>query len=320
MMRPLWKDILIALWLGMLLPGIAVNAAVFFLRQQPEEELVIPVEAAQHRQDPMLLMTETGASVTMELEDYLTGAVLAEMPAAFHEEALKSQAVAARTYACKAAATGGKHGNGSVCTAPVCCQAYISEEDYLSQGGTEQNLEKVRAAVAATSGQVLYYGGELIEATYFSSSGGSTEAAVAVWGTDFPYLQAVNSPGEEASAHHRRSVSYTPLAFQKVLGAMLPGTPDAWFGEVVYTAGGGVETMEIGGQAYTGQQLRSLLALDSTAFTIFVAEDIITITTRGYGHRVGMSQYGANAMAEAGHTYDRILLHYYPGTELLSIN
>ena len=167
-----------------------------------------------------------------------------------------------------------------------------------------------------TAGQVLTYKGELIEAVYFSSSGGTTEAAVAVWGADYPYLQSVESPGEEASRYHRDTVVFRKEDLQGLLDRDLPGEPEDWFGETAYTAGGGVATLDIAGETYTGTELRTLLGLRSTAFSIRVEGDTITITTQGYGHRVGMSQYGANAMAQSGAAYDAILAHYYPGTEL----
>ena len=167
--------------------------------------------------------------------------------------------------------------------------------------------------------QVLTYENALIEATYFSCSGGSTEDAVAVWGNAYPYLKAVDSPGEEHAAHYTDTVTFTPLQFQSALGVILSGTPENWFGPVTYTEGGGVDTMQIGKTIYKGTELRQKLSLRSTAFTVSVGE-YITITTEGDGHRVGMSQYGADAMAAAGKDYREILAHYYPGTELCALD
>lgn len=315
-MRPLWKDVLTAVWLGMILPGIVLQAFVLkerhrnlSLDQRPQVEQLIRTSPSVPVRDP------DGIRENMELDTYLTGVLLAEMPAEFHEEALKAQAVAARTYTWKAFTTGGKHGDGSVCTDSACCQAYMDGSTYLSRGGTAASVNKVRQAVEATSDFVLAYDGELIEATYFSSSGGSTEAAVAVWGADYPYLQSVLSP-EEILAE---TVSYTAEEFRRILGKNLPGNPAEWFGSIDYTEGGGVAVMEICGELYTGVELRSLLGLRSTAFQIQTKDQSIIITTRGYGHRVGMSQYGANAMAEAGSSYQKILQHYYPGTNLIPI-
>lgn len=314
-MRPLWKDILTAAWLGILIPGIVLNGAVFYCRQVPKETAD---ETQPELTDAVVLSLETG-DVILSLEEYLTGVVLAEMPASFHPEALKAQTVAAGTYARKAKGTGGKHSDGSLCGNASCCQDYLSAGDFLQQGGSEEDLEKVRMAAKATSPYVLVYEGELIEAVYFSSSGGRTEAAVSVWGADFPYLQSVESPGEEAAAYHTDCLLIRAEEFFSRLDIPIPEEPDKWFGEVIRTEGGGVETQTIAGNPFTGTQLRALLGLRSTAFTLEAAGDYVSITTKGYGHRVGMSQYGANAMAQTGHTWQQILQHYYPGTTIVPI-
>lgn len=313
-MRPLWKDILAAVWLGFLLPGIVLNAFILKerLREQPPLSSV-QAAASEKEEQCIRLRNPDGSIYAMNMDRYLTGVLLAEMPADFHPEALKAQSVAARTYTWKAYTTGGKHGDGSVCTDSACCQAFLSEEDYMARGGTEEKYQKGLCAVETTAPIVLMYDGELIEATYFSSSGGSTEAALAVWGADFPYLQPVLSPEEPDPV----SVSFTPADFQRRLGRNLEGNPQEWIGKITYTEGGGVNTVEICGESYTGVQVRSLLGLRSTAFSIDAAEQLLTVTTKGYGHRVGMSQYGANAMAEKGSTWQQILQHYYPGAILV---
>ena len=315
-MRPLWKDILVALWLGMLLPGIVLNTFVLKDRYQ-QRETATAAEVIEIPEISITVRASDGAYSDMELNTYLTGVVLAEMPAQFHPEALKAQAIAARTYTWKAVTTGGKHGDGSICTDSTCCQAYISTEDYLCAGGVQENLEKVQSAVDATSSMVLAYEGELIEATYFSSTDGWTESAIAVWGAEYPYLQTVSSPERDLK---QMTTSFSSEEFQKLLGKSLPDDPQQWFGETSYTTGGGVESIEICGENYTGIQLRSLLGLRSTALQIQTEGDNIDITTYGYGHRVGMSQYGANAMAEEECTWQQILQHYYPGTTLHPIH
>lgn len=312
-MRPLWKDILAAVWLGMILPGIILNLFAWTERYRERQQLPALEQQSQEKSGPIICVRNPdGTGKFMELDAYLTGVLLAEIPADFHPEALKAQAVAARTYTWKAGTTGGKHGDNSICTDASCCQAYMEEEAYLSGGGNLENLNKVRQAVESTSSMVLLYDGELIEATYFSSSGGSTEAAVAVWGADYPYLQAVSSP-EEAFMD---TVLFTREEVEGSLGICLSEDQTQWFGPVTYTSGGGVASMEIGGQSFTGVQLRTLLGLRSTAFQMEEEVGIIKITTRGYGHRVGLSQYGANTMAEQGSTWQQILQHYYPGTTL----
>lgn len=316
-MRPLWKDILAAVWLGIIIPGIVLQAAVLLEgRARPEpaaaESLPPPAKTVSLRQPE-------GSLLTLEEETYLTGVVLAEMPADFHPEALKAQSVAARTYTRKAEATGGKHGDGSLCGDPGCCQAYLSGEEYLSRGGAPESLEKVRSAVAATEDFVLLYEDELIEAVYFSCSGGRTEPAVAVWGADFPYLQSVESPGEESARYHTDSLLIPREEFFTQL-EITPPEDSPLFGDVTYTDGGGVASMKIAEKAFTGTELRALLNLRSTAFTMEPAGEYIRIATKGYGHRVGMSQYGANAMAQTGHTWQQILQHYYPGTTIVPLS
>ena len=189
-MRPLWKDILISIFMGMIVPGIMLNFTVMLLDSRTQAAAVRETEPLETIPEtvslPVRLKGTNGTIEEMDMDTYLVGVVLAEMPASFEAEALKAQSVVARTYAYKAYTTGGKHADSSVCNRFSCCQSYTMEEDYLIQGGSREDLEKICRAVQATSGQVLTYGGELIEATYFSCSGGSTEDAAAVWGTDFP--------------------------------------------------------------------------------------------------------------------------------------
>ncbi len=319
-MRPLWKDVLTALWLGILIPGILLQAAVLEDRKKQPE----PVETAAAETVPepaafVSLRQNDGSVIPVDRLTYLTGVVLAEMPAAFAEEALKAQTVCAGTYVRKAEYTGGKHGDGSVCTDSGCCQGFLWEEEYLSRGGTGESVAKVRLAVDAAEPYALVYEDELIEAVYFSSSGGRTEAAVAVWGADFPYLQSVDSPGEEAARYHTDSLLIPAADFFSLLGIPLPEDAVSGLGQPVYTEGGGVASVEICGERFTGTQLRSLLGLRSTAFSMETVGDYIRISTRGYGHRVGLSQFGANAMAEAGSSWQQILAHYYPGTQVVPL-
>ena len=175
-------------------------------------------------------------------------------------------------------------------------------------------MEKVRRAVKATAGEVIVYQGELIEATYFSCSGGSTEEAKAVWGSDFPYLKAVESPGEESAEGYEEERSFNKEKLEMLLDITLPDAPEKWLGPITRTPGRGVATIELGGKTFRGTELRQKLGLKSTAFDAQTGERGLTLTTRGHGHRVGMSQYGADAMAVTGSTYPEILGHYYPGT------
>ena len=315
-MKKAWQETLYAIWMGMAVPGLILAILVMFWEKDKPESNTEPETLTAPVSLSVLVLWPDGVVEQMDMDAYLTGVVLAEMPAFFESEALKAQAVAARTYARKASVTGGKHGDGSVCTDYTCCQAYQSPEEYLEKGGTRDDIQKVRSAVLDTTGYVLTYNGELIEAVYFSCSGGKTEDAVAVWGTDYPYMRSTDSPGEENAAFYSETKVFTPKEFEDALGIVLSTEPAQWLGEVTRTAGDGVDTMEIGGVKYSGVELRAALGLRSTAFTITVQDNEIRIVTYGYGHRVGMSQYGADAMAAAGSDFRQILSHYYPGTVL----
>ena len=248
----------------------------------------------------------------MALDAYLQRVLLGEMPAFFEPEALKAQAVAARTYTVKHRE---KH-NGKLCTDSTCCQAFC--EDGVFAAFSEEDRERAAAAVRETDGLVLTYAGALIDATFFSCSGGRTEEALAVWGTDVPYLCSVASPGEEAAQYDRDSVTFSRETLEAALDISLGEDKGSWVGAATFTEGGGVEAMELGGQRFTGVYLRKALGLRSTAFTVTVEEGGLRFDTRGYGHRVGLSQYGANAMASDGADFQTILSHYYPGTILLN--
>ena len=313
------KQLLLSFLAGLALPLLL--ACLF--RQTPrvgdvESESISPAPAAYDAAVTLTVLNRSGNLQQMTLEDYLLGVVLAEMPASFEPEALKAQAVVVRTYTCKRM-EGGKHDAAAVCMDPGCCQGFRAPADYLDEGGKQTAVDKVRSAVKSTDGQVLHYDGSLIDATYFSCSGGSTEDAVAVWGQDVPYLRAVDSPGEEDAPRFTDSVSFTTSEFAGKLGLSDQGDPASWFGAVRYTEGGGVDTMVIRGKTFTGPRLRSALGLRSTAFSVSVDGKTITVTTRGFGHRVGMSQYGAQAMARTGSSCAEILAHYYTGAELVRL-
>lgn len=247
-----------------------------------------------------------GGIIHLSLREYLIGVVSAELPQDFPAEALKSQAVAARTFALKSC----KHNNADVCTDSACCQAWSADAS-----------EKAREAVVQTDGLVVTYGDALIEATYFSCSGGRTEPAAAVWGGDVPYLQSVESPGEESAPRFSETVEIEADLFAARLQAVYPeicliGDAPNWFGQIRYSAGGGVESVVLGGVEISGTSLRGLFALRSTNMRFAVTQERICITTYGFGHRVGMSQYGAKAMAETGADFVQILTHYYQNCEI----
>lgn len=309
-----------SLVMGMILPGIVLNWSVEEREKQVEQTLP-PGNPAPEVQPPaqmeVLLRKGDGTVSRLPMDEYLTGVILAEMPSTFHLEAKKAQAVAARTFTQKAAVTLGKHGDGSVCADPGCCQAYICPEEYLEKGGTGKAIAEAAEAAEATSGYVIIFGDKLIEATYFSCSGGFTEDAVAVWGSDVEYLRATPSPGEENAVHYTDTMEFSKDELEGKLNITLTDSPSDWVKEITYTAGGGVDKIAIGDETFRGTEIRSQLGLRSTAFTVTARETTLRFDTRGFGHRVGMSQYGAQAMAEGGAGFEEILGHYYTGAELV---
>lgn len=323
-------------WDVLLVAGLVVAFPVLLLSlitnsaERPDKQVNTSssLTATAHSTQPTELIHEDimvkilmpdGEIVIEDLERYTCNVVLAEMPASFEMSALQAQAVVARTYVVRRMVTQQKHDAAYVCADPDCCQGYLTSASYLQSGGNEEAVNKITEAVNTTAGEVLVYGGRLIDATYFACSGGFTESAEDVWGEDIPYLQSTRSPGEEGAKYFVDTVFFGADEFESLLGVNIGGTPAEWFGEVTYTDGFGIATIRIGGQIYKGVELRKKLGLRSTAFTVTVVGELIAVMTRGFGHRVGMSQYGADAMAVGGADYRQILAHYYSGTNLVVI-
>ena len=314
------KEVVQALVMGIAIPAVLVTVVLWRGKpqEQPEGEPSTSTTATlpQPMQSIAVPVITGDQTVYMDLDEYLLGVLLAEMPVGFDEEAFKAQAVAARTFTLHSILVASNHEPAAICTEATCCQGYIAPLRYIQQGGTASHMERMRSVLKKTAGQVLYYDGNLILATYFSCSGGNTEEALAVWGQDYPYLKSVESPGEENAECFSDRKHFSPEEFSEALGIPLDGVPGSWFGVITYTAGGGVKTIDICGTTFQGTELRKKLGLRSTVFTLSASEEEIVVYTRGYGHRVGLSQYGAEAMALRGKDYQYILFHYYPGTTL----
>ncbi|MBE6942292.1 MAG: SpoIID/LytB domain-containing protein [Ruminococcaceae bacterium] len=308
-------QVVAAILLGLMIPGAVIRLTASAPETAPNATVSQSATQDGETQPGIWVLTADGNTQWMVLEEYLIGVILAEMPTTYAHDALCAQAVVARTYALKRQ-QGSRHPMGAVCTDASCCQAYIDIAQYLNGHGYEEDVANARRAAEKTAGMVVTYEGELIEATYYHCSGGLTEDSVVVWGVDYPYLQVVESPGEEEMDGYAESVWYSTADLEAMLDRTLPGTPDSWLGWTTYTVGGGVEHMLFAGIQYTGVELRKLLELNSTVFTMTAEGDGLRIDTLGKGHRVGMSQTGAQAMALAGNTWQQILAHYYPGTRI----
>ncbi len=305
-----------------LLVVVPFRTALFGRESPVDETEGEPFVSGDLDGETVLRVLDGESVLEMDLGEYLVGVVRAEMPASFQMEALKAQAVAARTYTLYKIQTGGNHGDtAEICTDSTCCQAYIAEERARANWGeaAEENERKVEEAVTGTDGQVVLYGGVPILAVFHSSSAGLTRAAGEVWLNDLPYLQAVTSPEDSDSIPNYYSrIEFTAEAFkQKVLAAYpeadLSGSVSGWLRDAVVDGAGSVAAVSVGGVTVKGSSLRSTLGLRSACFTWEAEDGKLVFFVTGYGHGVGMSQYGANAMAAAGTDYREILTHYYSG-------
>ena len=248
-----------------------------------------PVEQKVEENKTYVTIKRTnGTVITLELEEYLVGVVGAEMPASFDSEALKAQAVIARTYTLKALS------KGQTLTDNESTQSYKSTDELKSLWGTSFNTyySKIQNAVSSTKGMYLTYNGEFIEAVYHSTSNGCTEDAKNVWGNAFPYLVSVDSPYDNINKTFKYDKTYTYEELSILLSDTIDN--DTSFEILSKTDGNRVETIKIGNKEYTGIKIRNLLALRSADFSIEKNDETVTFTTKGYGHGVGLSQYGAN--------------------------
>ena len=289
-----------------------------------EPEPAAPETAAVHHDRDVTLTIQDGDTTEqMTLERYLTGVVRGEMPASFEMEALRAQAAAERSYVYYQLAAGRKdaHPDADFCTDHTCCSAYLSETAAREKWGGDFAPwnTRVEQAVSDTDGQVVLYNGRPILAVFHSSSAGRTAAAGDVWSGDLPYLVSVDSPeGEETVPNYYSTMTFTAAeAKEKLLAAhpelKLSGTPDRWFGAAAENGSGRVETVSVGGTDIEGTELRRIFGLRSACFTVAADSESVTFRVTGYGHGVGMSQYGANQLAREGKTWQEILEWYYTG-------
>lgn len=260
----------------------------------------------------------------MDLEEYVLGVVAAEMPSSFDIEALKAQALAARTYTLmRAKAFGGTgcelHPQADVCTDFTHCQAFEDPKTI------KYNYDKYKEAVLATKGEVIVYDNALIQAVFHSTSGGKTENSEDIWSSKVPYLRSVISNFEEASPKLLTSKDIKVndfIAAMKKLDSGIKLSSKNIKNQIKIldrTEGGRVTSLEVGGKVIKGSDVRSALGLNSTNFSIAYQGDTMEFTVLGYGHGVGLSQYGADGMAKNGSKYDEIIKYYYQGVEIINI-
>lgn len=273
-----------------------------------------------------LLHTDTDKVEEIQLDEYLYGVVSAEMPASFEEEALKAQAVVARTYTIyKIVNNVGKHGEADICDDSGCCQAWISKEDRLEkwdEDKREENWNKIVDAVNSTQGKIITYEGKPINAFFHSNSGGATEAPIDVWGgSGYPYLQSVATAGEDAYSQYSSEATFSKEEFEEKIKEVHSDF-EIDFDEKdcikveEYTDGNRVKTVKIGNLELSGVEVRTIFGLRSANFKVTINDNEIKFEVTGYGHGVGMSQTGADSLAKEGQSYEDIIHHYYTDVEI----
>ncbi|GFP77334.1 stage II sporulation protein D [Clostridium fungisolvens] len=273
--------------------------------------------------------TDTKKIEEMDLEQYLYGVVAAEMPVNFNLEALKAQAVAARTFAVTRVINKCSQANGGDICDSTHCQVYIDKNSKMNQWDKDKAdayWNKIVQAVDSTKGQVLSYNGSIVmNPQYFAVSSGKTESSKEVFGNDIPYLVSVDSPGEDKATKYKSTISFTYDKFTSLINAnykdagLKKSSLKSQLKILSRTEGGGVNEISIGKAIVKGTEFRKLLSLNSTNFSISYSNGKIVFNCIGYGHGVGLSQWGANAMAELGDDYKKILKHYYTGIDILGM-
>ncbi len=275
-----------------------------------------------------LLHKKTGEVEQVNLDEYLCNVVSAEMPANYEIEALKAQAIVARTYTIYKILNK-KHDTADICDDSTCCQAWISKNDRLArweESQRESNWQKIVSAVNDTKGKVITYDNKPIDAFFHSNSGGVTEVPVNVWGgTGYPYLQSVETSGEDAYTQYSSEVVFTQEQLinklkEKYSDISIDFSNSDDIKIMEYTESTRVKTVKFGNHEISGVEARSLLGLRSTNFEISIDGDNIKFSVKGYGHGVGMSQTGADSMAKQGSSAEDIIKHFYTGVEVSEVN
>lgn len=262
----------------------------------------------------------------VDIEDYVCGVVANEMQVSFDDEALKAQAIASRTYLANKMLNNCKIADGADICDSTNCQVYSSKEELISKWGEESGdryWNKINTAVNETKGMVLMYNGELaLYPLFFSTSSGRTESASDASFGDIPYLKSVESSGEEVAPKFTSTKEMALGELVLYINSKYPNSGvtisnlNSKLNVLERSKAGGVISLAVGNEKISGSDFRVMAGLNSTNFTYSISENTIVFDCRGYGHGVGMSQWGANIMAKEGKTYDEILKHYYTGINI----
>lgn len=325
MLKKIMKYIIFAIIIAMILPCIIKKEAKE-IEDTSSNEIVTLSEPFNYGDYTTinLLHASDNSVETMNLDEYLLGVVSAEMPASYEMEALKAQAVVARTYTIYKIKNGGKHENASICDSPLCCQAWISKENRMARWEEEKREEywnKIVQAVDMTKGKVILYENEPINAFFHSNSGGRTEKPEYVWGGSYPYLVSVETSGEENYTSYKSEVK---ISKDELVSKMISKYSDFEINfnnsdaiEVKeYTEAGRIRTIKIGNKEISGVEARLIFGLKSAKFDVEILNDEIQFSVIGYGHGVGLSQTGSDSLAKQGYKYIDIIKHYYKDVEI----
>ena len=266
-----------------------------------------------------LLHVQTGAIEELTLDEYLYGVVASEVPASFEVEALKAQSVVARTYTIYQMKNSDKHKEADLCDSSLCCQAWMTKENRFSRWEDDKENEywnKIVKAVNDTKGKIIFYNDEPINALFHSNSGGITELAINVWGGDYPYLQIVETAGEDAYTSFKSEVKISKDQLVEIMNSKYTDfSIDFYKDDFIkinsYTNSKRVSKIKIGNKELTGVEARNLLGLKSTQFDFKIEGDDIFFSVIGYGHGVGFSQCGGDVLAKLGKSYEEIIKYYY---------
>lgn len=319
------KKIIWTLFVYTILAVIIVPSVITFFygvkASGPQVEVYEPAAEQQTGNIVKVYNPETEEIIESALEDYIKGVVSAEMPANFSEEALKAQAVAARTYAVKSIADNKEAADN---LPESIGQAYLDQVQMKEKWGVKfnENYQKICDAVESTQGEILMYDNEPILAVFHSTSAGKTQNAADVWGKDLPYLVSVDSSKDTQAPEFETEMA---MSEETIVAKLQEKYPDLVITEggllpqmqvMDRTEAGYVNHIQVGNKILTGPEFRQIVGLRSNNFTLRQSGNDIIFTVKGYGHGAGMSQYGANYLAEEGYTYKEILFHYYTGAQI----
>lgn len=314
-----------------LIPALVIPLSILMTKENEKVEDNPTFEIGEIKNEKIsLLISSTGEKLELDFEEYIAGIVGQDMSPTYHIDALKAQAVASRSFILSKIASYNEtgmpenHQGAILCTDYNHCHSWRSLEEsknFWDQRFAEDYAEKVKKAVNETEGEYLIYDGKPVKAYYHAVSSGKTENVKDAWGVELPYLKSVESTEDSRADGFRSRVFYPQKAFTSIIRGLNPETEisddvSGTFGNAERNVTGSVAQIEIFGKTFSGREIQDAFKLRSTVFDVDFKDDKVVFDVKGYGHGVGMSQFGANSMAQSGKSYKEILLHYYTGVEI----